>query len=184
MRVPLVDPDRDPQVRALATRVRGARWGRISALYGTLLHSPSVAEGWLALGTAVRRRTHLDDRTRELAICLVARVCDQSYEWASHADLARTAGATDPELDALLDRDACPTFAPRERLVLDLVEATARDAVVDELLAAASAELDTAQLVEVVATAAYYVGTARYLSALGIHAGAPSVPGPAPESTP
>lgn len=37
---------------------------------------------------------------------------------------------------------------------------------------ATAAALDPSELVEVVATASYYVGTARFLSAFGIEAGA------------
>jgi 4-carboxymuconolactone decarboxylase len=139
-----------------------------------LLHSPPVAEGWVRLGTAVRRRTGLDDRLRELAICLVARVCDQGYEWENHAPIARDAGATEEELAALLDRGTCSTYSALDRLVLDLTEATARGRVTDELITAASDRLGDRLLTDVIATAAYYVGTAHFLTAFGIGPGAPT----------
>jgi alkylhydroperoxidase family enzyme len=174
VRRPFVDLDQHPDARRVAQRISGERWGRISALYGMLLHSPSVAEGWVGLGTAVRRRTGLDDRLRELAICLVARVHDQGYEWENHAPIAQRAGATDEELAALLDRDTCTTYSARDRLVLDLAEATARGEVTDGLVASASEQLGDRLLTEVIATAAYYVGTAHFLSAFGIGQGAPT----------
>lgn len=177
MRQPLVDRS-DTAVSELAARIRGERWGRVSALYGMLLHHPPIAEGWMGLGSAIRRRTDLDDRTRELAICLVAAVCDQSFEWENHARLAEAAGVTPSELGALRERDRCATFSPRERLVLDLAEAVARGTVTDELFRRGQALLTPREMVEVVATAAYYVATARFLSAFGIEAGAPSLIGP------
>lgn len=176
MRIPAVDPSSDRTVRTLLERVRGARWGRVSALYGVLAHAPDVASAWSDLGSAVRRRTSLDDRRRELAICLVARLCDQSFEWDNHAPLARAAGVSDAELDALLERDRCPTFTDGERRLLDLVEATVRNEVTDDLVA--DAGLTHRELVEVVATAAYYLATARFLDAFAIRAGAPEVPDP------
>lgn len=174
MRRPFVDLEQHPDARGAAERIRGERWGRISALYGMLLHSPPVAEGWVGLGTAVRRRTGLDDRLRELAICLVARVCDQGYEWENHAPIARDAGATEEELAALLDRGTCSTYSALDRLVLDLTEATARGRVTDELITAASDRLGDRLLTDVIATAAYYVGTAHFLTAFGIGPGAPT----------
>ena len=181
MRQPLADLA-EPEAAALARTIRGQRWGRVSALYGMLLHHPAIAEGWVGLGSAVRRRTSLDDRTRELVICAIAAVCGQSYEWESHAALARRAGATPDELAHVLDRDACPTFSDRERLVLDLAVATANDQVTDAAFHRAAEVLAPPELVEVVATAAYYVGTAQFLSAFGIEAGAPNLVDP--EETP
>lgn len=70
----LVDPEGDPEVAALVVEFAQERWGRVSALYGMLLHQPEVARAWLDLGSAIRKRTSLDDRIRELTICLVARV--------------------------------------------------------------------------------------------------------------
>lgn len=175
MRQPVADPSSSAAATTVARLVARERGGSVSALYGMLLHNPAVAEGWLALGTAVRQRTRLDDRLRELLICLVARVCDQSYEWASHSTLARAAGATDEELAALPRWEDCPSFSPRERLVLALGRETARGTVEDAVFAAAAADLDPDELVEVVATACYYVGTARFLSAFGIEAGADGV---------
>lgn len=183
MRQPLADPS-DPRVTAVISGIRGQRWGRVSALYGMLLHQPRVAEGWLALGSAIRRHTGLRDRTRELSICLVARICDQSYEWESHAPLALSAGATPAELEALLEREACESFSGHERTILDLVESVARDEVSDEVFSRAAAVLTHEELVEVVATASYYVGTARFLSAFAIEAGAPSLTDPDGEGRP
>lgn len=171
MRQPLADPF-DPDVSAVVRTIRRQRWGRVSALYGMLLHHPAIAEGWVGLGSAVRRHTRLDDRIRELVICVVASVCAQSYEWESHTSLARRAGVTANELGQLLDRGACPTFSDHERVVLDLAEDTARDRVTDASFRRAADVLAPDELVEVVATAAYYVGTARFLSAFGIEAGA------------
>lgn len=174
VRRPFVDLEDHPDARDGAERIRGQRWGRISALYGMLLHSPPVAQGWVGLGTAVRRHTGLDDRLRELAICLVARVCNQGYEWENHAPIARAAGATEAELDALLDRGSCATYSDLDRVVLDLTEATARGTVTDDLLASANDQLDDRLLTEVIATAAYYVGTAHFLNAFDIGEGAPT----------
>ena len=171
----LVDPSSDPEVAALVREFAGERWGRVSALYGMLLHQPDIARAWLELGSAIRKRSSLDDRIRELTICLVGLVAEQSFEIEKHVPLALAAGATQQELDALLDRDACPSFDERDLALLDLAEHIARSTVTEDAFRAAAARFDPAVLVEIATTVGYYVGTAHFLDAFGISAGAPGV---------
>jgi alkylhydroperoxidase family enzyme len=168
---PLVDPDADPEVRKLVQEFARERWGRVSALYGMLLHQPEVARSWLGLGGAVRKRTSLDDRIRELTICLVARVMDQSFEFENHAPIALRAGATEAELAALLDRGSCATFSERDLALLDFAEQVTRGSVTEARFAAAAQHFSPPVLVEIATTAAYYLATARFLDAFGIVAG-------------
>lgn len=175
MRMPLADPERTAAAARVAALVCRQRWGAISALYGMLLHSPTVAEGWLALGTAVRRETAFDDRTRELVICLVASIVGAAFEWENHAGLARRAGVSDEELDALPDWRTCARFGPRDRALLAFSEAVARGTMDDATFAGARAMLGEAEVVELAAMVSYYVGTGRFLQALGVEAGARSL---------
>jgi hypothetical protein len=57
----------NPELSPFIERIKHERGGRLLRLYQMLLHSPSVAEGWLALFTAIRERASLPDRYRELA---------------------------------------------------------------------------------------------------------------------
>lgn len=165
---PLVNPSNDPDVQADVREFARERWGRVSALYGMLLHQPDVARAWLGLGGAVRKRTSLDDRIRELAICLVARIADQGFEFENHAPIAVAAGATEAELEALLDRGSCATFDARDRALLDFAEHVARGTVTEASFADASDRFSPTVLVEIAVTAAYYLATARFLDAFGI----------------
>ncbi|MPZ89565.1 MAG: carboxymuconolactone decarboxylase family protein [Nitriliruptorales bacterium] len=181
MRMPLADPERSAAAARVATLVSRKRWGVISALYGMLLHSPTVAEGWLALGTVVRRETGFDDRTRELVTCLVAAIVGASFEWENHAVLARRAGVTDEELDALPDWRTCARFGPRDRALLAFSEAVARGTMDDATFAVARATLREEEVVELAAMVSYYVGTGRFLNALGVEAGASGLTWTPPE---
>lgn len=171
----LVDPEGDPEVAALVVEFAQERWGRVSALYGMLLHQPEVARAWLDLGSAIRKRTSLDDRIRELTICLVARVAGQGFELEKHVPLALAAGATEEELDALLDRGTCATFDARDRDLLDFAEHVARASVTEDVFRAAVARFDPPVLVEIATTVGYYLATARFLDAFGIGEGAPGI---------
>ncbi|KAI2625582.1 AhpD-like protein [Hypoxylon sp. NC1633] len=89
---PLPPDSEESQIRS---RIAARRHPRpLQALDLALLHAPPVADGWNAFLGAVRQRTTLDPRLRELAICRVA-VCNRAwYEWAHHAPLAAAAGVS------------------------------------------------------------------------------------------
>jgi len=67
-RVSLIEEDNHPELADLIARIRGARRGRLINIYKLLLHSPALAESWLAHNNAVRWKTELDGRLRELVI--------------------------------------------------------------------------------------------------------------------
>ncbi|QBI20484.1 carboxymuconolactone decarboxylase family protein [Egibacter rhizosphaerae] len=163
---PVDGPDADAEAVA---RIRELRTGRISTLYRTLLHAGNVAAAWCGLGTAIRWETSLDERTRELVTCLVAALFDADYEWANHAPLAERAGVAPEQLAALPQwRDA--GFDAGDEAVLAFAEAVATGTVDDAVFDRASATLDRRVLVEVAATAAYYVAVGRFLDAFEVGA--------------
>jgi alkylhydroperoxidase family enzyme len=99
-RVGYGDPERFPE---LVAQIKSERTGRLSNLYRLLLNSPAVAAGWLHLGTAIRYQSKLDGSSRELAICLVARLTGADFEWRSHEPLARAEGVAGEKLARLED---------------------------------------------------------------------------------
>lgn len=167
---PIDGPDAD---RVNVARIAELRDGRVSTLYRTLLHSGEVASGWCALGTAVRYGSSLDDRLRELVICQVAGVTEATYEWRHHEPLARAAGVTADQLASLPTWRGCVSFSDRDTAALQLADAVLVGAVDDEVFAAASAAFDRQELVEIVATSAYYLAVSRFLQAAGVD-GAPA----------
>ena len=68
------------------------------------------------LGAAIRYRTALTDRMRELAILLVAARWDSAFERESHEAIARALGFTDDELAAIRAMDVSG-FADDEGVV-------------------------------------------------------------------
>lgn len=87
MRLPYVDPSSPeafttPEEKAIVERVEARRAPRpLQPLDLTLLHSPSVADGWNSFLGAVRTKTGLKDDVREIAICRVAIINQAWYEW-------------------------------------------------------------------------------------------------------
>jgi alkylhydroperoxidase family enzyme len=181
-RIEYPDIDR-PELADLVARIAHERGGEVINLYRMLLHSPPVAEGWRALGTAIRIDASLDARSRELAICLVARLTGSQYEWDHHAPIAARAGVDDAALASLPGWREHDGFSARDRAVLAWTEAvTVELRPAPAVLAAAREELDDRELVELTTTVGFYSCVARFVLALDVDDDA--APGaPLPEAT-
>lgn len=154
--------------RAVA-HLRELRKGRVSTLYRTLLHSGDIASGWCELGTAIRWRSSLDDRTRELITCQTARLIGAEHVWRAHAVLAEEAGVTAAQLASLPRFTEEPSFHEREVAALRFTTAVVRAEVDDGLFETAAEHFDRRGLLELAATASYYLAIGRLLDACGVH---------------
>ncbi|OTA69973.1 hypothetical protein K449DRAFT_380006 [Hypoxylon sp. EC38] len=98
-----------PEDQAIVSRIAARRAPRpLQPLDLALLHSPPVADGWNSFLGAVRTRTTLDARARELAICRVA-VCNRAwYEWGHHAPLAVAAGVSAEAMEVVKRGELVP----------------------------------------------------------------------------
>jgi alkylhydroperoxidase family enzyme len=168
-RVPYLDDTSHPELKPLADRIRAERGGRLFNLYRILLNNPRIAEGWLALFTAIRQQSALDGRYRELAIMLVAVLNDAEYEYVQHIPFALKAGLTQEQLDALDDWRSASVFTDADRAVLEYAEAMTRSIQVpDAVFAMVAQHFDDQQIVELTATIAGYNLVSRFLEALKV----------------
>ena len=78
-RVPYIDDQIKPELKAVADRIRAERGGRVLNLYRVLLNSPKIAEAWLQFFTVIRQQCDLPAQYRELAIMIVAVVNGADY---------------------------------------------------------------------------------------------------------
>ena len=167
-RLPYADLDGVDQA-PLVQRIVAER-GSVLHLYQMLLHSPPLAEGWLAYLTAVRHRLTIGGALRELIIMRVAQLNGAPYEADQHQPIARQEGVTPAQLDALASWAGADCFDATERAVLRLTDAMTRDIHFDAtLLAAVRERLGERGTVEVAATIAAYNMVSRFLEALQIH---------------
>ncbi|MGY6271099.1 carboxymuconolactone decarboxylase family protein [Achromobacter denitrificans] len=170
-RVAPVAPGTRGELAALEARIAAAR-GRISPLYQALLNSPAVVEGWEAMLTAIRQKTSLPPRLRELIILRVATLNRAPYEFEAHVPYALAAGMP-PALVEQLREGPEPAglsgLAPGEAEVLALTDAMTRDIEVpDSVFAPLRARYDDTQLVELAATVGAYNMVSRFLVALRV----------------
>ena len=131
--------------------------GGLAGPFNAMLYAPDVGRALQELGAAIRFRTQLAPRIRELAILVVAQHWDSGYVRRSHEVIGRDAGLTEPEIEALRV-GADPGFADeRERIAYQVVRALAGPADLDdEQYSAAVAALGEQALVELSALVGYY----------------------------
>jgi alkylhydroperoxidase family enzyme len=133
------------------------REGRLNGPFNALLVSPEVGNAVQELGAAIRYRTALGARSREIAILELAAQRRCEFEWYAHERVGQAAGLTQSEIVALLEGADAPTFDAGEALVRRLVRALVveRD-VGDPLFEEAQTQLGTRAVMELVTLVGYY----------------------------
>ncbi|MGE4373928.1 MAG: carboxymuconolactone decarboxylase family protein [Xanthobacter sp.] len=167
-RIPYGDPDA-PESRALVERIVAER-GSLLHLYQMLIHSPPVAEGWLAFLTAIRQKSGLDGCLRELLIVRIAQINNAPYEADQHIPIALKEGASQAQMDALAEWRESDLFTPEQHAALGYAEAMTRQIQVPaDIFAQVRDRFDDRALVELTATIGAYNMVSRFLEALEVH---------------
>ncbi|HEV7663878.1 MAG TPA: carboxymuconolactone decarboxylase family protein [Chloroflexota bacterium] len=157
------------EAQRMADEVRQQRGGRFPHLFHMQMYNPAIVDGWLRLGSAVRFKSELDDATRELAICLVARLTGAEYEWQAHRKIAGELGLPPALLDDVRSWRDAADVSDKHRAVLALAEGLTQNVDVDDTtFTLAQAHLSPREMVELVTTVAYYNMVARFLVGLRV----------------
>ena len=167
-RIAPVEPGTRTELAAIEAAIRTERGG-IPLLYQVLLNSPSMAEGWEKMLTAVRNRSSLPAALREMVIIRVAFLNRAPYELEAHRPVALASGVSEAKIDALRLPQPGVAFTPLERAVLALTDTMTREVQVDDaLFEPLRAHFDARALVDLVATIAAYNMVSRFLEALRV----------------
>ncbi|MGR6923398.1 carboxymuconolactone decarboxylase family protein [[Actinomadura] parvosata] len=151
----------DPEARALYDKITSGPRGRfmvdgqggLTGPFNAMLLSPPVGDPLQELGAAVRYRSTLTDRARELAILVVAGHHDSAFERAAHEPIARELGFSEEQLQALRDGAPLTLGDPAESAVLRVARAlVAKGDLDDEEFAA----LGERELFELTTLVGYY----------------------------
>lgn len=130
--------------------------GALTGPFGVMLHAPALGVALQEVGAAIRYRTDLSARSREVAILLVAVATDSEFEWYAHSRVGASVGLTPDELDALRQGRFTSDDPGEEavaRLSVALLEGRALD---DGEYALYDAVLGSRAIVEVVVLVGYY----------------------------
>jgi alkylhydroperoxidase family enzyme len=172
VRIPLwtaADIERDPGLVAAIEQRRG---GQLINLDRMLLWSEPLARSWNVFLRTLRQELSLSPKTRELAVCVVARATGADYEFHHHAPEFEKAGGSAAQVAALDHPDTAavsPLFDELEKNVIRYALASTREVKVsDALFAALARRLSPVELVELAAVVAGYNMVARFLVALQV----------------
>ena len=167
-RVPLIDEKDRPEFAALVEKFRSGRRGRLINIYRMLLNSPALAESWFNHSNAVRWKTALDGRLREIVIIRLGHLTGSQYVLRQHVPaLALADGVSVAECAALADWRASQFFDARERSALAYADVMTREIVVpDDIFAEVARHFDQRQIVELTVLIGSYNMNARVLQAL------------------
>ncbi len=161
-RVPLADFE-----PALKKRLEEL-WGTPPNLYRALGNHPKLIAAWTEFSKMLRYDTRTPRPLRELVILRGAQLMRSEYEWAQHLAMARKAGITEAQIQALPNWRTSSEFNEREKAALALSEAVTHGKVSDAVYAEVCRHFDHHDYVELAAVAAFYAMVGRMLDAMGV----------------
>jgi alkylhydroperoxidase family enzyme len=167
-RINLIREHEHPELAELIQRFSAGRRGRLINIYRMLLNAPPLAESWFNHSNAVRWKTTLSGRLREIVIIRMGHLAQCDYVLRQHVPLLALAdGLSVEECDALADWASSQFFDPRERAALAYADSMTREiAVPDDIFAAVKRHFDDRQIVELTVLIGSYNMNARVLRAL------------------
>jgi alkylhydroperoxidase family enzyme len=169
-RISLIEEAEHPELADLIGRIKAGRRGGLLNVYKLLLHSPALAQTWFDHNGAVRWKTQLTGRLREILIIRIAHLNGVDYVLAQHVpELAVAEGLSIAECEALADWRASGLFDARERAALDYAEAmTLTTSVSDDVFAALRRHFSDREIVELSVLIGTYIMHNRVMKALAI----------------
>ncbi|KKW65822.1 carboxymuconolactone decarboxylase family protein [Mycolicibacterium elephantis] len=181
-RLPRILPEQlNEQQRAVYERITGgarakdashfplvADDGTLHGPFAVMVYEPMLGSILETLGGAIRFRTKLSPRLREIAILHVANAMDSEFEWWAHARVGKTVGLTSDDLDAL----SCGRFTGKdeeERMLATFCRMLlCEHNLTDREFADFSARLTVPVMIEVTVLVGYYQTLARLMRVFDI----------------
>jgi AhpD family alkylhydroperoxidase len=169
-RVPYARRETIPQEqRALFDRLEAERGIPVENIFLALANVPELCEATLSMAMALRKRTVINRRLRELAVLTVGLLTGSEYEVDHHWNSAVRAGVRREQLEALARFETEAVFTEEERTVMRYAkEATVGGEVAEVTWQALCGFLDLRQRIELVLTVAWYNCVVRILLPLKI----------------
>jgi 4-carboxymuconolactone decarboxylase len=168
-RISYVEEKDHPELAENIAKIKGARGGLIN-IYKLLLHSPIVCMTWFEHIGAIRWKTKLTPRLREIAIVRVAQSAKYAYALQQHIPgIAVPDGVSLAECEALKDWRASGMFSEAERAALAYVDAMiAGPEVPDDVFDAVRKHYSEREVVELTVLVGTYLMHNRVFTALKV----------------
>lgn len=132
-------------------------------LYRMLPRAGVLAEHFLMMGGAIRNDLSLDPKIRELAIVRVGLMTGAAYEVHHHKHIARSVGATEQELAAVIE-GAYQSFEPQISAALLYTDAVCTEVrASDDAFRSAKEALGIDHVAQLTMVVGYYLMAASFL---------------------
>ena len=168
-RISYVEEKDHPELAADIAKIKGARGGLLN-IYKLLLHSPTITMTWFEHIGAIRWKTKLTPRLREIAIVRVAQAARYAYALNQHVPtIAVPDGVSLEECEALKDWRGTKFFNETERAALAYVDAMiAGPEVPDDVFNALRKHYKEREIVELTVLIGTYLMHNRVFTALRV----------------
>lgn len=131
--------------------------GAVRLPFSAVLNNPELTYRVAHLGSFIRFDSVLPDKVRELAILATAREVDARFEWAGHYRIAKEAGITEEQLEAIANRTAPAGFSDEDALPVNIaLELRRTNSLSDASFNAAREKFGEAGVIELIAAVGYY----------------------------
>ena len=168
-RISYIEEKDHPELAGEIAKIKGGR-GALINIYKLLLHSPAVCMNWFEHIGAIRWKTKLTPRLREIAIVRIASAARYGYALQQHVPtIAVPDGVSLEECEALKDWRASKFFNEAERAVLAYVDTMiAGPEVPDEVFNAVRKHYSEREVVELTVLVGTYLMHNRVFTALRV----------------
>ncbi len=175
---------RPPQtVRPAAERRAEPRERPASNILGVFSWHPALTKAFLVFNNHLFRST-LSDRVREMVTVRVCWLRRGEYEWAQHVKMARNAGLSAEEIEAISAGPDSPIWSPLDAALLRSADEIVADRyITDKTWHELMEHLDRRQLMDLVFTIGNYDLLSMAFNTFGLQLdpGLPGFPPPAQE---
>ncbi len=131
--------------------------GRLEGPFNLMLVAPGPGLALSDFGAALRFRTGLSDRVREVVILTQAVLERSSFEWYAHEAVARRIGMTEEELAAIGELRAPSSFDETEQVAQEVVRVMVEQGDLDdELFGRLQSAFGAEGAVELILLVGYY----------------------------
>ncbi|MGA2433518.1 MAG: carboxymuconolactone decarboxylase family protein [Acidimicrobiales bacterium] len=181
-RLPLLSDDLlDPDQRRVAEALKNGPRKGVVGPFIPLLYAPNISERIEPLGSELRFFGTIDRRVHELIVCFIAARTSNQFEWAVHAPVALSLGASEQQINALRNGQTPEDLTEQESVALRFVSSLIeRNEVSDQDFDEATTHFGKPGVVELTAIVGYFVMVCWLLNVAGTPAPGDATVAPLP----
>lgn len=160
----------DEQKDILAPMIRGEGLGRgVINVVATLVRYPKLFKRWSVFANHVLFKSSLEPRDREILILRIAHLCRSDYEWGQHLSIARDAGLSDAEIEAVRSGTEAEGWSAADKALLTATdELHGASCITPDTWTALAQHYSEDQILDIIFTVGNYNMLAMALNSIGV----------------